>query len=692
MSDDTQTRTKPSNEGESRIPRGHGQKSYPGVIKGPRPAPDHRSAIPVAARRLSAGNTDTTPSTPSEGFAGGIRVLDRPPSSRARPAAAEPTTPSVPESIQETGKESANSSSSSSISSWDPGDGEDELQKPPTVFTGEYRTRLSERQRHGPTLKIAGSAENVIMGTEDRFKSSIVTQRSSPLRVKYIDRTKPYSPKSPDDALKGQSDQTQGQNGEQQPQAKNFCRTQISPENVKDISNRELSVARKPLNRPSLASLFVGSAENLDAESTPPVPKVSISKEGSVHKASPLSGVKKTDDPTPTPSPRLNEGGSTPEPTQKHMGPLRSHPPPPRSSSLQAVADFPMHSESESDPQTPGEKLAQEKEGLHAKQDAPSEDSAEARASKDQGSAEAPRLPDSKSTRVFDSFRNMFKHKGATEKGRAKKDESDQTPMLPKEQSTISVKSIKKNTDENPESAKAATNNNKAKPKYSKLSDGVGWNKVSRNPKTSGEFSPAFVPTPTSTLSASFPTPLTRNPNDDRTPSFARPTKSTRTKASSGSNQKPQVVPSAGSEGRQQRRIIQGVAASTGSPQRPSRVGSKRPSVVSTSVQRPTIGQPRVSLPNNNQENIAPGSGGGGDDVKQSEPVQKSFKEIRSCIETLCNKARDEGTATKREKYLRVCYMAFPPFFKKKKKIPLVSRKNWLTCFAACPIPPATAE
>lgn len=584
-------------------------------------------------------------------------MLDRPPGSRPRPAAAEPTTPSVPESIQETGKESANSSSSSSISSWDLGDDEDELQKPPTVFTGEYRPRLSERQRHGPTLKIAGSAENVIMGTEDRFKSSIVTQRSSPLRVKYIDRTKPDSPKSPDDTSKGQSDQTQGQNGEQQPQAKNFCRPQISPENVRDISNRELSVARKPLNRPSLASLFVGSAENSDAESTPPVPKVSISKEGSMHKASPLSEIKKADDPTPTPSPRLN-GSSTPEPTQKHMGPLRSHPPPPRSSSLQAVADFPMHSESESDSQTPGEKPVQEKEGSHAKQDVTSEDSAEARASKDQGSTEAPRLPDSKSTRVFDSFRNMFKHKGATERGRAKKDESDQTPMLPKEQSTVSVKSIKKNADENPESTKAATNNNKAKPKYSKLSDGVSWNKVSRNPKTSGEFSPAFVPTPTSTLSASFPTPLTQNPNDDRTPSFARPTKSTRTKASSGSNQKPQVVSSAGSEGRQ-RRIIQGVAASTGSPQRPSRVGPKRPSVISTTQQRPTISQPRVSLSNNNQENIAPGSGGG-DDAKQSEPVQKSFKEIRLCIETLCNKARDEGTATKREKYLRVCYMNSP--------------------------------
>ena len=659
-SDDTQTRTKPSDEGGSRIPRDHGQKSYPGVIRGARPSPDHRSAIPVAVRRLSAGNTDTTPSTPNEGFASGIRVLDRPPGSRPRPAVAEPTTPSVPEPIQEVGKESANSSSSSSISSWDLGDGDEELQKPPTVFTGEYRTRLSERQRHGPTLKIAASAENVIMGTEDRFKSSIVTQRSSPLRVKYIDRTKPDSPKSPHDASKGQGGQTQGQNGEQQPQAKNVCRPQISPENVKDISNRELSVARKPLNRPSFTSLFVGSGENADTESTPPVPKVSISKEGSVRKASPLSDVKKADDSTPTPSPRLNEGSSTPEPTQKHMGPLRSHPPPPRSSSLQAVADFPMHSESESDPQTPGEKPAQEKEGSHAKQDAPSEGSAETRASKYQGSTEAPRLPDSKSTRVFDSFRNMFKHKGATEKGRAKKNESDQIPMLPKEQSTVSVKSIKKNTDEKPESTKATTNNNKAKPKYSKLSDGVGWNKVSRNPKTSGEFSPAFVPTPTSTLSASFPTPLSRNPNDDRTPSFARPTKSTRTKATPGSNQKPQVL-SAGSEGRQ-RRIIQGVAASTGSPQRPSRVvGPKRPSVVST-AQRPIISQPRVSLPSNNQENIASGSCAG-DDAKQSEPAQKSFKEIRSCIETLCNKARDEGTATQREKYLRVRYVTFLFFF-----------------------------
>lgn len=58
-------------------------------------------------------------------------------------------------------------------------------------------------------------------------------------------------------------------------------------------------------------------------------------------------------------------------------------------------------------------------------------------------------------------------------------------------------------------------------------------------------------------------------------------------------------------------------------------------------------------VPAKGQENIIPGSSG--IRVKKPEPMQASLKDIQSCIATLCNKVRDETTAEKREKNLRVC-------------------------------------
>lgn len=600
-------------------------------------------------------------------------MLERPLGPRPR-SSGEPTGSSVSESIQETGKELRKSSSSSSISDWDLSD--DDLQKPPTVFTGEFRTSISERQaqhRYGPTLKITGSADNIIMGTNDRPRSSIVTQRSSPLRVKYIDMSKPITQKDSVDTRKGQIGEPQDQSeSEKQLPIKNFCRPQVSFENLpkKDISGRELSVARKPLNRPGLNNFIVGSADKSN-ENTPPVPKVIT--EGSVHKASAFSEAKHADAAAPAPSSRQDEtspADSTPEPMRQDMAPLRSHPPP-RMSSLQAVADFPMHSEADDNPKTPTELSFKEKEGDNLTRDVTFDNMAEARASREQShSTEVSRLPDSRSNRMLDSFRNIFKHKGGTEKGRTKKEEPDQVPMLPKDQSTVNVKSDK-SKEGKPDSTKAGP---KTKTKYPKL-EGVGWNKASRNHKTPGEISPALVPTPTSTLSSSFPTPnpLNRYPPDDRTPSFARPTKSTRTKAASSS--KPQPTVPGTQEGRP-RRIIQNVASSTGSPQRPARTGTKRMSMVSTG-QRPSISHPRpIVSPSANQENIAPGAGG----KQRTESAQRSFKDIRFCIEKLCNKARDEGTPDQREKYLRVRYIL------------LMFRASLANELAACPVAAATTQ
>lgn len=545
---------------------------------------------------------------------------------------------------------SDNSTSSSSVGNWGLEDGEEELQKPPTIFTGEYRTRPSERMgqyRYGPTLKIAGSADNIIMGTtDDGSKSSLATQKSSPARVKYIETSKSESSQDNDDKPKAQVDQIKDQhNPEQQSPTKNFCRPQMSIENLpkRDISNRELSVARKPLNQSSLSNLFVASADKLHAESTPPVPKVLVSGD-SVHTSSPLSE-KKNADATPAHTPHqrnpshVSTPATTPEQMLKNM-PLRSHPPP-RTSSLQAVADFPMHSESDTNPKTPGEVSDKENNTpQQLKRDVTVVNISEIKDTQDQmRSVETPRLPDSKGTRMFDSFRNIFKHKSGSEKGRTRKEEPGQIPRLTKDHSIVSMKSAK-NVDEKTEPVKASPT---AKPR---LSDGIGWNKVTRNPKNSGEYSPALVPTPSSTIStpASIPSPLSRNVPDERTPSFARPTQSTRTKASTPGS-KPQV--SVGQDGRP-RRVIQGVGASTGSPQRLIRTGTKRPSIAST-ANKPAANQPRATISVNNQESTPSG-------VAKQPESPRSFKEIRSTIDELCNKARDESTSAEREKHLRVSH------------------------------------
>ncbi|BCR86727.1 uncharacterized protein ACHE_30714S [Aspergillus chevalieri] len=637
---------KPTGGTGPRGPRTPAPKTYPGLTKGARATP---SAIPISVRRLSTEAADIIQRTSNGGFAGGIRILDKPSGPRSHPAG-EPTSPSVPESIPETRKVSDNSTSSSSVGDWDLEYGEEEMQKPPTVFTGEYRTRPTERMgqyRYGPTLKIAGSADNIIMGTaDDGSKSSLATQRSSPARVKYIETSKSGSSQDNDDKPKGQADQVKDQHTpEQQSPTRNFCRPQISLENLpkRDISNRELSVARKPLNRPSLSNLLVPSADKLHAETTPPVPKVLVSGD-SVHTSSPQSqSPKENEDATPTHTPHQRNASShvstpatTPEQMLKNM-PLRSHPPP-RTSSLQAVADFPMHSESDANPKTPGEESGKENDTPQLKRDASIVNIPEIKEQDQTRSVGTPRIPDSKGTRMLDSFRNIFKHKSGTEKGRTRKEESGHIPRLTKDQSIVSMKSVK-NVDEKAESVKASPT---TKPR---LSDGVGWSKVTRNPKTSGEYSPALVPTPSSTIStsASIPSPLSRNAPDDRTPSFARPTQSTRTKASTPGS-KPQL--SVGQDGHT-RRVIQGVSASTGSPQRLLRTGTKRPSIAST-TNRTALNQPRSTIPVNNQENTSPGV------AKQPELAPKSFKEIRSFIDELCTKARDESTPAERERHLRL--------------------------------------
>lgn len=604
------------NESKSYLPRS-GQKSYPGLGRGIRATSDHRSAIPVAVHRQGSGSGgESPPNSSSEGNQGGIRALDKTSGLHSQVAHSGPPRPWSPEPIRETGLMSSSSSSGSDYGS---DDGEFVLQKPKSVFTGEYRTRPSDRFRsssYGPTLKIAGSADNVIMGPGTQ--SPAATPVSSPANVKHVERAHTDSPRDTEVTPSGKSILVQ----ENQSASPKTGRPQMPSGHLpkRDISNRELTVARKPLSRPSLNNLFAASSGSPRAEDTPPVPKVPVSKDGVVHKNSPLSAVKTADSSTQTRSPQRARAalGMTPEQLSTMLMPLQAHLPPPRTSSLQALTDLPLRDEGNPGFQAPADVQAKQQDESHSKPD----------------QAEYSRIPESKSYRMLDGFRNIFKQKGAGEKTRSKQDEAEQQmALLPKEQSVISVKSIDTTEDK--------TETPKLVPKNKPRQHGMGWNKVVRNPKTSAKNSPAGS-TPIS-ISAPLTASLNNSPLEIHTPSFARPTQSTRTK-STVSGSKP---PPTSQEG-QPRRVIQSVAASTGSPQRPIRTGVKRPAL--SGNKRPTISNPQPVVPENEHGKTTPSSG----DLKKLETAQASFKDIHACIAKLCNKARDENTAEKREKYLRV--------------------------------------
>lgn len=589
-----------TDKNKSQLPRSAG-KSYQGLGRG------IRSAIPIAVHRQGSGSGgETPPNSSSEGQAGGVRTVNKSSSgshSHESQTRSGPPRPLSPEPISETGRVSP--SSSRSVSDYGSDDVEFVMQKPKKVFTGEYRTRPSDRFRassYGPTLKIASSADEVIMGPE--AKSSSVTPSSSPVDVQHSERAHTDSPRDSGATPKG-------------------GRPQVPSGHLpkRDISNRELAVARKPLSRPSLNNLLAANSGSPSAEETPPVPKVPASTDGVVHKSSPLSTVKMADSSTQTRSPQRERAalGMTPETLCSMLAPLQDQlNPPPRTSSLQALHEWPLDEEDETDPQTPGDAQAGDQEESHSKPQ----------------QAEYSRLPESKSYRMLDGFKSIFKQKASGEKTRSKHEDTEsQMELLPKDQSIVSVKSIDTKEDKT-ETPKPAA------PKR------AGWNKMGRIPKTSSaKNSPAGV----SSLPISSPITASVNnkPLDIGTPSFARPTQSTRTKFAAG----PKAAPT--SQDGQPRRLIQSMAASTGSPQRPLRAGVKRPA--SSGNKRPTISSPRPIVSENSQDKITPRSG----DLKKSESAQASLKDIHACIAKLCSKARDESTPEEREKYLRVSIFLF---------------------------------
>ncbi|KAG2420966.1 hypothetical protein HFD88_000580 [Aspergillus terreus] len=619
MAQETQELRLLSSNSSTRIPRGVPQKPSQGAqsasLRGVRAAPDIRSSIPlpITLRRHSVEAMGSPRVTPSGSFAGGIRVVDKPNGPRPKPSSDEQL--AVPDQESATNEEKGKdrkSCSSSSISDWDFGD-DDAAQRPQNVFTGEYRT-----------------PEKLIMGPDSPGSTFAVTQRSNPALVHYPDTPTRFSGKrrvdtgSSSSPIHGpsSSNKKDSNSAESTPLARNYCRSAISLESIprKDFG-RDRAIQRKPVNSPSLSSLYSPSGQDEHEPLVPRVPeKYSTHLKGS-KSASPVTPVKSTSQSgecsVPKNYPTPNTAGS-PES-------LRTFPP--RTSSRDQASQRTMQS-------GPGPAIvsahvsdqAEKQSSNVAPQNLSKEPTTQAE--------QLARLPDSKSTRMLDSFRNIFKHKNTVDKSRGKKEERE-TPE-PEARAQTPVTAIRlRNEDNRTGPAKGVF---MSRARYTSLSDGVSWNKTPRSPKSSDEQHPSAR----QPISISPPAaPVVQHVED--TPSFARPTKSTRTKAG----------PVRGhSVGGSDVRVRKGhiMIAPTGSPQRPSRY--RTPHAGLSSGHKNIINLPRSIGSVRSNPSSTPGKSLA--TANDTSDITKTLDEIHACIETLCKRATDENARSKREGYLRM--------------------------------------
>ncbi|THC97815.1 hypothetical protein EYZ11_002731 [Aspergillus tanneri] len=565
---DTKTQT------YSRVLRGpaHLQAQVPALAghKGARATPEPRSSIPVAIRKHSVEQMPNSQNEPGDTFSGGIRMVEKPRGPRPHQKKTAQKEP-----ISKT--ERAESISSSSVSDWD---FNDEPKRPTNVYTGEYRQR--DKPHHGPTLKIAPSAEKIIMGAASEGSDYVVTQRSNPALVEYSDTPKRLQKKQNTDKEVADASPQSPDSSERTPLARNFCRPQISLEGFsrRDFSGRELAIQRKALHSPSSPSLSRSPAHSS------PGPGPSVPSIPAEHRASDKGSVSAT--PPKSPLRALapdSHGGGGSGPGSVTTTVRRF---PPRTSSLQAVADFPIHSETAS----PAD--ADHKRDVTFDDIVPKHPGGKVQVAP---SGTGDRLVDSRSTRVLDSFRSIFKSRSTTEKGRGRQNENEPPGAASKDTTADSAKPTKDVDDGKSMKAKAK-----------------GWARTTR-----------------SSIS-----PETQTTEDVRTPSFARPTKSTRTKAASNSRLQTPLQP----DGRI-RRAAAAAAASTGSPKRSS--GAYRRSHV---LMPQRISTP--SRPIGSAHAIAMVM------KDEAQDLSRKLDDIPICITDLCSKARDADTPVKREKYLKL--------------------------------------
>ena len=591
----------------SRIPRGpvfQRQCQAATSQKGGRVISEQRSSIPIPIPVRSPERLKSRSKTSSEGFSGGIRVIEKPRGPRPH-ILAEQKKDSVSSSVEEVPKlpKESIASSSSPSGGWDLGE---EMPKRPTnVYTGEYRTR--------PTLRIAPSAAKIIMGPDSPSSTYAVTQRSSPALVQYPDTTKhglekglrniDDTPGTP--GYKQQASNTAEDNPVTPPSNPPQILLKTTPK--RDTRGRQFSIPRKPLNSPSLSSLFAPSPEIM--QSAPPIPKLpesykALMKEGMA--SDPVT-------PKKTTSPGAEKVGQLQGECESEV---TTKPQNKRTTSLQTASDFPIHDAPHSVQHRIFDEIASQ---------SPSHNMA----------TQSARILDSRSNRMLDGFRNIFKHRTAMDKDEKR----------PNEASGLAIK------DPNPSSAKLITS-----PEYSKLDSGRTGPKASaKHPKLSEGWNKNLrLPIPSAdrherpTISAPIPI------SPENMPSFARSTMAARTRAVTSPRGQSDIVPQCPP------RRTHTVAATTGSPQHTS---------------RPSKGTEAIMSPVPKQTNLLHSAGLTKPDTITSQTkapqiersvsssLSKTLEEIHSCVEQLCNKARDESTPSKRERNLRVSIVEIHDFW-----------------------------
>ncbi|RDW90175.1 uncharacterized protein DSM5745_01950 [Aspergillus mulundensis] len=634
----------------SRIPRIAGLKTgaNTSATKGNRVG----SSIPIPIHRRSAEHLRAAlQGRQSEPSLTSARLVEKPRGPRPRPKA-EQTALSFPESTQETEQESGltpPSATSSSGSSWDFKDIGDP-DRPETVFTGEYRTRILGASGHrspGPTLKIASSAEDIIMGGVSGASSSNTntnTHRSTPSLIKRLGKLTPSTPKGTNSlavptpgSRETAGSKDSGGNSQGSTPTRNFCRPQLSLDNIprRDISAKEMSLSRKLVNRPSLINLFSPSSKSLRSEEEPNVPK--IPEQYFNHLESGMSQVSNQSVAPETPAKvESNHGDSlsnrapenTPIPeTVIRVGTISPHPP--RVSSLQALSHFsevsgPKYSSSVT---TGGPLKVATDFGRNVKFNeiapfAPGNESFY------QGPGTS-RLPESKSNHHLERFRNIFRSRsGTADKERIKK-ENIQAPIPLIENRTPNTE---RSTAKNHHLHNDYERSPKSKPKYTRLSGGVSWNRSSRNPRN--KESPT---TPTPSVPRLLAPPH-RIP-EENIPSFASHTESTRTKASPAQKGQPSVTP----DSRARRPHVR--TASTGSPHRlPHGPGRAINNILMPYAQKRSNRSPKPM-----SVKVVAGS-----NLSARSTQPKNLDAIRHCLETLCKRIGEASSPLERDRHIRL--------------------------------------
>ncbi|EAW22288.1 uncharacterized protein NFIA_009680 [Aspergillus fischeri NRRL 181] len=511
--------------------------------KGTRVTSEHRSSIPVAVRKVGTEHQNMPEGGSSGHKAGETRATESTRRPHVSPFQHQIDTLWGYIRDEDIANEvSRYSSTSSSSGDWDGDqDDADELERP-SGYTGDNRRRFerSAQRFYGPRLQIAASAENVIMGTPK------LSSRSSPDLKRDVPRTATQS--SPHNARLGEQSSRSVEGGHEAkvspaatPEAsRNFCRPRPSLENIsrRDFSGRELSIPRKPVGSPSLTDLHNPSSNELPSQYVvPTVPKIPDGHNAFLHKDKPLPELKAA---------RVKGAAAA------------GSPHPTRTSSLQSVPA--SHGESAvTTPRTPN--IPHPGGTTDLERTVTFDDIVlENKHSAQRGKG---KFPDSRSNRMLDSFRNIFKHKNAADKARMKNQESTDAAV---EESAVQAQSgAADRASKDDGKLESATTASKSRIKSPRLPERAGWSKSARSISAPIHVSPGAFPTPTSSLS-SIPAPSPRVYEEYQTPSFARPTKSTRTRAATN----PRLQTPVAADGRSRR--TSAMAASTGSPQRSTRV------------------------------------------------------------------------------------------------------------------------